>query len=131
MARAHIEVHGLREARRALRKAGDDIGREMLREANRATGEAVLPYARYNVNSKTGATAASGRASSSLTAVIIRFGGARAPGAGPTHYGTPKGRTRPPRNIKGNPWATDAIAERARHIRRIYAREAQKILDRI
>lgn len=115
------QIVGSARLRRALKKAGHDVNdlkRAHLAAANvvanaaRVTAPVRKPRERKGIprpNRKKrgrppvpGKLKASVRAGATQRAAIIRAGNARAPYAGPIHWGWPK------RNIKQNTWILDA-----------------------
>ncbi|MFE6404782.1 hypothetical protein [Streptomyces alboflavus] len=85
--RTVVAVEGGRELRRRLRTI--EGGLAELKEEHKWIASFVLRLAAPGSPRRTGRLAASGRASGTQTASVIRYGGARAPYAGPIHYGWP------------------------------------------
>lgn len=80
-----VKVEGLRELRRTLRQAGDDMAD--LKEANRAAAEIVATAAGGRVPHLTGALAASVRPAGTKTAAVVRAGKKAVPYANAIHWG--------------------------------------------
>lgn len=100
MARPTVEIDGLRQLRRELRKAGDDMADLKAANAEAAgtvEGAVKVPY-------RDGDLEATLRSTGTKTAGIVRAGRKRVPYAGPIHYGWPK------RNIKAQPFLTEAAS---------------------
>lgn len=100
MARALVQVEGLRELRRRLRRI--DGGLAQLKTVNKATADYIASAARPGTPHRTGRLAASLRTSGTNRAGVIRAGTARVPYAGPIHWGWPR------RNIAPQPWLIEA-----------------------
>ncbi len=89
-----VKVEGLDDLRRALRKAGDKVTGKALGQAGKSAADIVAQAARPKVPVKTG------RAASTLRAVVangggaVAFGGPRAPYAGFLDYGNKVGSGR-------------------------------------
>lgn len=97
--RPRVEVEGVRELRRTLRAAGDDLSD--LKAANLAAAEIAADAARGRAPVLTGALAGDIRAAGTKTAGIIRAGRKRIPYAGAIHWGWPA------RGITARPYLAD------------------------
>lgn len=97
---AKVEVHGLRQLRRELRKLGDDLGD--LKDANAAVSRIVAAEAARRAPKRSGRLAAGVRGSRAVSRAVVRAGGAAVPYAGPIHWGWPA------HNIDAQPFAADA-----------------------
>jgi hypothetical protein len=86
-----IEVEGLRELSRALRRLGSDLPKA-LRLAGNEAADIVVQDARRRVPKRSGRAAASIKAKSTRTAVRISSGGRRAPYMPWLDYGGKVGR---------------------------------------
>lgn len=89
-----IEVEGLRETVRDLKKVGDDTIPAKIREANLEAAEIVAADARNRAPVRTGALRGTIRATGQQSAGVVREGSSRVPYAGFIDYGgtiTPKG----------------------------------------
>lgn len=121
--RAQVQVQGARELRRTLKAAGMDL--LDLKEAHRAAGGIVVKGATTRVPKASGKLSATIRAGAGATTATIRAGGARAPYAGPIHWGWPK------RNIIAQPFLVDA-AEATRQVwEAAYQAQVVQIVNRI
>lgn len=96
---ARVRVEGLGRTLRAMAKAGADATE--MRDLMHTLGLLVVTAA--NPPRETGNLAGTLRAGRGKTKAVVRAGGARAPYAGPVHYGWPA------RNIPANPFLTDAL----------------------
>ena len=121
--RAGIKVHGTKELRRTLKQAGDNL--KDLKTVNRGVGEYIARGSRGSAPRRSGALAASARASSAVSKVQVLVGRASVPYAGPIHWGWAA------RNISPNPWvANTAIGTQGTWLP-MYERGIQKELDKV
>jgi hypothetical protein len=102
-----VRVDGLRKTISRLNKAGADA--EDMKGLMHDLGEIVVKGADVP-HGATGALAGSIRAGRGKTKAVVRAGGAKAPYAGVVHYGWPA------RNIKPQPFLTDALKSRHEQI---------------
>ncbi|MCF2529374.1 hypothetical protein [Yinghuangia soli] len=128
-------VDGMREVRRALRRAG---GRELLselRDEHKWLAEFVKNNAAHLVPRRTGRLAATMRASGTNTMATVRAGGARARYAGPVHWGWPgrpnraKGWRGGP--IRANPWIALAAQRTEPEWAEHYNQALTRLMERI
>lgn len=113
MTNVGVKVTGARELRRAARKAESDGARKALKESHKEAAGRVAPKARKKAPRQSGRLARSVRPLGSVTKAQVAAGGARAPHAGPIHYGWPK------RNIRKQTFLADAVAEEYDDIRKL------------
>jgi hypothetical protein len=113
-----VRVTGFGAVTRKLSRAGADS--EDMRSLMQHLGSIVVDGAHAPVRS--GATAATLRAGRGKTKAVVRAGGARAPGAGVTHYGWPA------RGIRAQPFLTDALRERHNQVLAALERGIQQLL---
>lgn len=119
-----VQVEGARELRRTLRKAGDDL--DDFKSVHREIGGIVVDSARPKTpRGFTGRLEASVRASGTKTAAVVRAGKARVPYAGPIHWGWPA------RNIRPQPWLTDAASQTEPRWTNAYMKHVERVLDKI
>lgn len=118
-----IEVIGGARLRRTLRRAGVDVKR--LTALNRQAAELVLPAASTNAPRRSGRLASTGRAGATTRAGVIRFGRGSVPYGPPIHYGWAA------RNIRPNPWASEAAQRTEGAWTEIYSQGIDAILDTI
>lgn len=104
-----IEVVGLRDLQRALRKVSADAPKE-LRKTNLEAARIVSDEAVRRVPVRTGRLRDSIRALAQQRGAAVRAGGARVPYAGPIHFGWPK------RHIKPNPFLYEALDRRRQQV---------------
>lgn len=96
-----VEVDGLRQLGRDLRRLGDDLGD--LKDANASVSQLVAADAsRRAPHGKSGKLGGSVRGNRAAGRATVLAGGARVPYAGPVHYGWPA------HHITGQPFVADA-----------------------
>lgn len=83
--RSGVRIEGLREAVRALERAGVELSD--LKAAFRKIGQNVADDAQTNVNDRSGRLASSIRPSNTKNKAVVRAGSARVPYAGVIEYG--------------------------------------------
>ncbi|WP_189825323.1 hypothetical protein [Streptomyces finlayi] len=99
-----MRVEGMREVRRALRRAGGNELLDQLKGEHQQLAATVMRAAAQLAPRRTGRMSASMRSSGTRTMATVRAGRASIPYAGVVHWGTPPGRRRRPMNISPNPW---------------------------
>lgn len=129
-----VQVQGLRQLRRTLRQAGDDLSD--LKRINREVADIVTGAAEGRVPTLTGALAASVRGAGTKTATIVRAGRARVPYAGVIHWGRHywprKGHPRAvPSQVEARPFLSDAATSTESIWVGRFEDEIQKILETI
>lgn len=132
MARPGVEVQGLRQLRKTLRQAGDDMAD--LKAANLEAAQLVATAAAARApRGATGALAADVRPTGTKTAGIVRAGRARLPYAGPIHWGWPQRPTATARGgpIPANPFLIDAASATERTWGPLYERRLETIVQTI
>lgn len=123
MAQQTVRVEGLRELRRFLAKAGDDVGKDGLKKIHDKVGEPVEREATIRVPRRSGRLAGSiRRAKASTTKATVRAGKKSVPYAGPIHFGWPA------RNIAPQPFLTDALASKHDDVIDLYADELDRFV---
>lgn len=96
-----VQVVGAKQLRRTMKRAGEDL--TQMNRANAAVSGFVAARAQGTApRGETGKLAASVRGSAARTSATVRAGGARVPYAGPIHWGWPA------RNIRAQPWISEA-----------------------
>lgn len=113
-----VEVTGLTSTLRALNRAGAEA--EDMRALMHALGTLVVRAARPPVVS--GRLASTVRAGRAKSKAVVRAGGARTPYAGVIHYGWPA------RNIRPQPFLTDALHKQRPNILRQVERGLDDVL---
>lgn len=119
-----VRVEGLRELNRALRSVPPEY-RKAQKEIHRKSAEPVAQAARPRAPYRTGRLAGSIRALGSQRAGTVAAGKASLPYAPPIHWGWPA------RNITGQPFLVDALADREEMVVDIYFRETDRLIDRV
>lgn len=120
MAEPALRVDGARELRASLKRAGISV--QDLKDAHKEVAELVKREAQGpTAPRRSGVLAGSIRAAGTQSAAIVRAGSARVPYAGPIHFGWPA------RNIKAQPW----ISEAAESTEPQWAREYMDALETI
>lgn len=117
-----IRVEGLRELRRGLKVAGDDL--EDLKDANQEASWIVLRAADRIVPRRSGELALTGRTNRAAAKANVLYGSAKVPYAGPTHWGWPA------RNIKAQPWVTEAAEQSRPEWLQAYTDAVQGVIDK-
>lgn len=120
---AVVQVEGARELRKALKKAGEDLGD--LKALNQAIGNVVVAAARGKAPTRTGALGGSLRAANIVGGVTVRAGSAGVPYAGPIHWGWPA------RNIKAQPFVVEAAQSTEAEWVAMYEAEVDRILEKV
>lgn len=131
--RARIEIEGLRDARRAIRRVSDDSKTE-LRGAHRAVSEIVARQAKIEVPVRSGRLRASIRAGATTTRGQVKAGGYGIRYAGPVHFGW-SSRPNTSRGWRGGPIAPqpfiyEAADRRIRDVLDEYERQMGAIIRR-
>lgn len=123
MARGLVQVEGARELRRTMKQAGEDF--TDLKTLHAGIGAIVANRGADMAPKRSGALAASVRASAAASSSTVRAGFARLRYAGPIHWGWPT------RNIAPQPFLTDAAQQTEAQWIALYETETDKILSRI
>lgn len=118
-----VEVVGAKELRRTMKRAGEDLAD--LKAVHQAVGNLVVSVAQQLAPKRSGALAGSLRASKLASGVAIKVGSNGIPYANPIHWGWPK------RNIKANPFLSDAATQSEEQWVALYEAELEKIISRI
>ena len=121
-----IQVEGLRELRRAVRKTGNADLRKALREAHKAVATLVAKRAKVRVPKKSRRLEKSITARGSQSSASVKAGSpTRVPYAGPIHFGWPA------RNIEPQPFLYDARDDRIRQVRQAYEENVSKLTEKL
>lgn len=119
-----LEIDGLREALRDVRRLGDDA-RDDMKETHRKAGEVVVRAAKPLAPVRTGRLAATIVSAPTQKMGRVRVGrGQSIPYAGPIHFGWPA------RRIKPQPFVYDALDTRADEVRNVYATRIAELIRR-
>ena len=116
-----IRVEGARRLRATMKRAGIDL--QELKDAHREAADVVVGATR--APSRTGRLAGTVRPGATKTMAIVRAGYASVPYAGPIHWGWPK------RNIRAQPFLSDAAQSSEPTWVQAYEREVNEIIDKI
>jgi hypothetical protein len=124
--RPAIEVEGLRDFKRMVRKINDQELREELKEANYNAAKIVADEAASRAPVRTGRLANSVRANRAVAYGAVKAGSAaRVPYAGPIHYGWPA------RGIEGKPFINEAVTEKLGEARKDYQKRIRKLASKL
>lgn len=121
---AGVEITGAREFRRALRRFPKEYRRE-LATIHKKVVRPVAAEARTLVPRRSGRLAGSIRPLGSQTGGRVAAGGRAVPYAGPIHFGWPA------RNIRAQPFLTDALDRRHDEVLTIWVREQDRLIDKV
>jgi hypothetical protein len=120
-----IEVHGLNETLRDLRRLGDKEIPKAIREANKDAADMVAPVVRAEAPTRSGRLARSVRAKATAKYAAVSAGSkVRVPYAGPIHWGWRK------RGIDPNKFALRALESRIHAVRERYVRRVNEAIAR-
>lgn len=119
-----VRVEGLREFNRALRRLPPEYKNEQ-KAIHKKVAEPVARAAEPRAPSRSGRLAASIRAQGTQREGRVAAGKASVPYAGPIHWGWPA------RNIKAQPFLTDALASEENTVVDIYMIETDRLIDRV
>lgn len=122
MAAPSIKVEGAQDLQRALRQVQDGIAD--LKDVHKQAAELVVSDARPRARRKTGAMAASGRATGQAREGVVRFGFARLPYVPIQVFGNPK------HNISPNPFIYEAMDARINDVYRVYEDGVDKVIKK-
>lgn len=119
-----LEIEGLREALRDIRRLGDDA-RDDMKDTHRKAGEIVASVARGIAPVRTGRLASTIISAPTQRQGRVRVGrGQSIPYAGPIHFGWPA------RRITPQPFIYDALDQRADEVRRVYENRIGELITR-
>lgn len=119
----HVQVDGLKQLRKTLKAAGDDLSD--LKAANAEAAEVAAAGGRTRVPTLTGLLASSIRSTGTKTAGIVRAGKAAIPYAGPIHWGWPN------RGIPENPFLSDGATDTEPTWLPIYENRLNEIINTV
>lgn len=122
--RPAVELHGVKEARRAFKNAKDKESLDALKAAHKEAAELVVRRALPNVPVLTGALKSTVKALASSASGRAKAGTPqRVPYGPPIHWGWPR------RNIERRPFLWDALQDVRGHIDDIFLEALEKNLD--
>lgn len=128
-----VRIDNLNRVIRAMRQAGDDLSD--LKDTNTQIGQIVLNYASGLVPTSDGILKSTGRATGTPREANVRYGYARVPYAGVTHFGTPSGYHEPhrgrPRKQAEHPWLYKAAKDTEPVWGDMYWKALEKAIDRV
>lgn len=120
-----INVKGLKETQRALRKLEDKNLQKELREAHKRAAEMAAAAGKAEAPKLTGKLAASIGARASQRSASVKAGtGKRVPYAGVIHYGWPG------HSIEPNEFLYRGINKKQKQIRTAYEQELKRVLKK-
>lgn len=130
-ANLRIEVEGLKEARKALKAAGDGMDKD-LGQAGKKAADIVARTAAPRVPVRTGAAARSMRPKVSYGGGAVVFGGAKVPYAGWLEFGGRVGRDKSVTRdvIKGGRYIYPVLAEKRDEVVDTYEELVRDVLRR-
>lgn len=114
---------GARQLRRTLKQAGSDLSE--LKDVHAKVGAIVVGAGRTGAPRRSGSLAGSVRASRAAASATIRAGSARAPYAGPIHWGWPN------RGIRAQPWLSEAATATEPAWTAVYEQAVDQILAEV
>lgn len=119
-----LEIDGLREVLRDIRRLGDDA-RDDMKDTHRKAGEIVATVARGIAPVRTGRLSSTIVSAPTQRQGRVRVGrGQSIPYAGPIHFGWPA------RRIAPQPFIYDALDQRADEVRRVYENRIGELITR-
>ena len=120
-----VEVEGITSLARTLRTAGNEGARDFLMAANKEAARAVENAARPLVPRRKGTLAGTLRSAGNAKGGVVLVGRAKAPYAGPIHFGWFK------RGIRPQPFLFEALDRKAGEIEDIYQRRLDELLGMV
>lgn len=122
-ASAAVEVEGLKELRRTLKKAGGDVND--LKLANRHAAESIKPIAAGLAPKVSGRLVGTLRVGATQKAGLLRSGRKLVPYAGPIHWGWPA------RGIRPHPYMTAAATNNEHIWMKAYLDEVDRAIKKV
>jgi hypothetical protein len=124
--RPSVQVEGLNELRREIRRIADADLKTELVEANKQLAAEVIRRAMPNVPVLTGRLAGSVRGLGNFSGAVGKAGGARVPYAATIHWGRIQRGA-----VRGRPFLRDAAAALEADIEDRYLSHIDRLLDRV
>jgi hypothetical protein len=118
-----VQVKGVKQLAKDLREFEGGVAE--LKDANQAVGKIVVAEAQRRAPRVSGRLARSTKATRAPHRVKITGGGARVPYAGPIHWGWPA------RNIRAQPFVTDAAYDTQPQWLDTYRREITRLAAKV
>lgn len=125
MPKAEIQVKGVKELIRDLKRAGDEEAKEELKAAHKEGADAVASTARGIAPKVSGTLAGNIRASSTLRSGRVAVGKKKIPYAGPVHFGWKR------RNIRPNPFLYEALDGRRHEVLKTFEEAVVNIAESV
>jgi hypothetical protein len=125
MADPQIEVEGLAEFVRDLKRAGDKDAEVELKRAHRDAADVVAKAARPMVPTSSGALLGTLRTAATLKSGRVALGKKAVPYANPIHWGWLR------RHITPNPFLLDAFDARRAEVLDTFERSVERLVDSI
>jgi hypothetical protein len=116
-----LEIEGLRDVQKAMRKFSDDSRNDM-KETHRRAGQIVVDGAAKLVPVRSGALLASLKSAPTQRQGRVRVGSAAVPYAGPIHFGWPA------RHIQPNPFIYEVLDGRRQEVYSLYAERISQLI---
>lgn len=120
-----VHVEGLRELRRAIREAKDDLSKDALKATHLEGATIVADEAERIVPRRSGDLASSIRPAGQQAKAVVRAGRKSIPYAGVIHFGWAG------HNIEPQPFIYDALDHRADEVVDAYQRQVDKIANKL
>lgn len=120
-----IRVEGVRKLDTALRKAGEEDARQMLKAANKEAAEIVEGAARPRIAVKTGRLAATLKSSGSYRGGAVQLGKLKVPWAAAYLFGSKY------KNRKPHPVLFDALDSKRVVIQETYEKRIEELLEKL
>lgn len=123
MPKPAIQVDGLKELQREVRRIKDSELSKQLRDTNRRLADRIVAKALPSVPVRTGRLKSSVKALGRASGAVGKAGGARVPYAPAIHWGWPS------RNIAGRPFLKDAADGIEDEAVREYEKDINRVFD--
>ena len=121
MARNRVDVRGVANLRKGLRKMGDDLSD--LKDVNAAVGRLVAQVAQTTAPHRSGALAGSVRSNRAASRAVVMAGRASVPYAVFVHWGT--------RSQARQPWVAEAASDTEPRWLALYQDGMQRAADKV
>lgn len=123
MAGNAVEIEGIKDLARTLRKVGNEGARDMLIAANKQAAQLVETAARPMVPVKDGNLLGSLKSAGNAKGGVVQVGKKLVPYAGPIHFGWGK------RHIHPQPFLYDAMDKRRNDVEDAYHANLERLLE--
>lgn len=131
--KAAVEVEGLKELQKLVRKLPDDV-RDEMKGIHKDAASTVLPTAQARVPRQSGALASTLRISATRRTGALLAGSSSVPYAGVIHYGWPNRRvvfgkrTAEPSPIRAQPFLKEALRLREPQVVLVFETNVRKLI---